>query len=79
MPRAALQSVITKHTPEQAFGVFLSGATAAYLNRRYYGAPFPSGYENAVKDVVSRPLASEVEPDGMVKLVFNRIFIIAAV
>lgn len=76
---AALQTVITKHTPEEAFGVYLSGAAAAYLNEQYYEKPFSPGYKEAVGEIVQKSLASEAAPDGMVQLAFNRIFIIATV
>lgn len=76
---ASLQTVITRHTPEEAYNAYLSGAAEAYLNPRYYGVPFPPGYEAAVADVVKRSLAAEAGPDGLIPLAFNRIFIIAAV
>ncbi len=72
-----LQSVLTKHTPAEAFDAYLSGAAEAYLNPRCYGVPLPPGYLDAVREIVRHSLAAEARPDGLVQLCINRIFIAA--
>lgn len=72
-----IKSVRTKHTPEEVFNIFSSGAAAGYLNQDFYdvriGADYVKSFERVVKDSFHR----QADRHGKVLLIFNRIFLVA--
>ncbi len=69
--------VITAHTPEEMFKIFSSGAIAGYLNQDYYDTELTENYIQAFKEIVKESFEQQTNENGMVKLKFNRIFLIA--
>ena len=72
-----LETVTTYHTPDEIFKIFLSGAVVGYLNQRYYDVEITEGYISAFKEIVKKSFDGQADKNGMVKLEFNRIFLIA--
>ncbi len=62
------------HTPEEVFEIFMTGASVGYLNSRYYDEDI-SKYVDDFKRIIMRSFEKQAE-NGLVKLVFNRVFII---
>jgi len=62
--------------PQEAFAVFESGAAAGYLNPAYYNEDLPEGYYAAVLEGVSKAFADQANSDGIVDLVFHRIYVV---
>jgi len=71
-----IETVTTEHTPEEVFNIFSSGAIAGYLNQDYYDTELREDYISAFKEIVKKAFELQAE-NGMVKLKFNRIFLIA--
>jgi len=72
-----IECVKTKHTPEEVFGIFSSGAIAGYLNQEFYTVELTEDYINAFKEI-ARQAFREQAVDGVVELKFYRVFLIAA-
>ena len=72
-----LETVTTYHTPDEIFKIFLSGAVVGYLNQRYYDVEITEEYISAFKEIVRKSFEEQADRNGMVKLEFNRIFLIA--
>ena len=64
-------------TPQQVFDVFCSGARAGYLDPACYDVQWPEGFESAFLDGIQKTFDRQVDNDGMIDLMFHRIFIIA--
>ncbi|WP_456468993.1 class I SAM-dependent methyltransferase [Archaeoglobus sp.] len=71
-----IETITTEHTPEEVFRIFSSGAIAGYLNQDYYGVKLTDEYISAFKEIVKKAFEQQAE-DGVVKLRFNRIFLVA--
>jgi len=65
------------YTPEKVFDVFSSGAKAGYLNPACYDTPLPEWFEAAFLNGLRDSFERQVEPDGLIDLLFYRIFLIA--
>jgi len=72
-----IENVRTKHTPEEVFNIFSSGAAAGYLNQDYYDVGIEAGYIDSFKKIVRGALVQQVNDHGEMELVFNRIFLVA--
>ncbi|NTU57977.1 MAG: methyltransferase domain-containing protein [Chlorobiaceae bacterium] len=64
-------------TPQQAFDVFCSGARAGYLDPACYNGEWPEGFEAAFLDGIHQAFERQADNDGMIDLMFHRIFIVA--
>ena len=73
----SLEESRNSYTPEKVFDVFSSGAKAGYLNPACYDSPFPEGFETAFLDAVKRSFVGQANSDGMIDLLFYRIFLVA--
>jgi hypothetical protein len=72
-----LQTLATIYSPEQAFNVFASGAGAGYWNQAYYAVPIDQEFVAAFQTQVRKAFEQQVNFQGKVELIFNRIFLIA--
>ncbi|WP_457549514.1 class I SAM-dependent methyltransferase [Archaeoglobus sp.] len=63
------------HTPKDVFNIFMTGASVGYLNPRYYDEDINKYVQNA-KRIIMRSFEEQAE-NGLVKLIFNRVFVIA--
>lgn len=63
--------------PEKAFKMFDTGAAAAYLNQECYDIPFPVDYIKNARKVIARDFNSQAGEDGLVRLIFSRIYLLA--
>jgi len=68
----------TEHSPEEVFRIFDSGASAGYLNQRYYDVPVSKDYIQRFIEIVKDAFHSQAGTGGKVKLVFNRVYVIAS-
>lgn len=73
----SLEESSNRYTPEKVFDVFSSGAKAGYLNPAYYDAPLPESFEAAFLEGIKTSFERQAEADGLVDLLFHRIFLIA--
>jgi ubiquinone/menaquinone biosynthesis C-methylase UbiE len=64
-------------TPQQAFDVFCSGARAGYLDPNCYEQPWPEGFESMFLDGIRKAIEHQAVNDGMINLMFHRIFVVA--
>lgn len=74
---SSLKESRNRYTPEKVFDVFSSGARAGYLNPACYDMPFPEGFENAFLDRIRQSIDRQAEADGLIDLLFYRIFLMA--
>jgi trans-aconitate methyltransferase len=72
-----IENVRTKHTPEEVFNIFSSGAAAGYLNQDYYDVEIEAGYINSFKEIVRDAFLQQANDHGEIELLFNRIFLVA--
>lgn len=72
-----IQTVESFHSPEETFKIFASGAIAGYLNEKYYTKGFNENYCDEFQRIVKEAFTEQVDKNGMVKLIFNRIFLVA--
>ncbi|MGD0338395.1 MAG: methyltransferase domain-containing protein [Bacteroidota bacterium] len=72
-----IQTMETYHSPEETYEIFASGAIAGYLNKEYYPDGFDESYKKEFERIVKDSFYKQAGSDGKVKLVFNRIFLIA--
>lgn len=74
---STIDKIVTKYTPEEVFKIFSSGAIAGYLNQDSYSKPIDENYISAFKEIVKDNIDNQKGADGLVDLVFNRIFLVA--
>jgi trans-aconitate 2-methyltransferase len=72
-----IESIETKHTPEEIFSIFSSGAIAGYLNQDFYDVKIDEDYIETFKKIVKDAFVQQVNNQGEVELTFNRIFLVA--
>lgn len=72
-----IENIRTKHTPEEVFNIFSSGAIAGYLNQDFYDIEIDEDYIVAFKEIVKDAFAQQANNQGEVELTFNRIFLVA--
>ena len=73
-----MESVKTKHTAEEVFDVFSSGALAGYGNQDFYDVKVDDGYIDALKEIVKEAFVQQADNQWEVELTFNRVFLVAA-
>ncbi|HWQ73172.1 MAG TPA: methyltransferase domain-containing protein [Desulfitobacteriaceae bacterium] len=67
----------TGYTVDQAYKIYQSGAENGYLNQAYNKEKITESYVNAFRRLVKETLVEQTAEDGLVKLVFNRIYLVA--
>lgn len=72
-----IQRIETFHVPDEVYKIFASGAIAGYLNKNYYGCGITEEYMNNFQEIVKKEFIKQADSEGKVKLVFNRIFLVA--
>jgi trans-aconitate methyltransferase len=77
VPFAAIETVTTRHSADEAMAVFESGAAAGYLNADHYGTAFTGEYAAAFREIVARSFRKQADGTGRVALTFNRIYLVA--
>ncbi len=76
VPFATIAEEKSLHPPEEVVAIFESGAAAGYLNPGCYGAPLDNGYFDAFREIVRAAFACQAREDGMVELLFNRVYLV---
>lgn len=74
---ASIINMKSKHTIEEAFGVFSSGAANGYLDEACYRIPPYPEFKQDFLTGVKQALKDQADDDGMVVLEFNRIYLVA--
>jgi trans-aconitate methyltransferase len=74
---SGIESQSSKHTPEKIFEIFSSGAIAGYLNRDNYTVEIDDVYIERFKHLIKEEFAKQADGDGLVNLIFNRIYLLA--
>jgi trans-aconitate 2-methyltransferase len=73
---AKIEKNISRHSPEEIFRIFNSGAAAGYLNSEYYVFAWPEGYSELFGEIVRRNFEHQAT-DGILDLIFHRIYLLA--
>ncbi len=73
---AEIKKIVSEHTPDEVFNIFSSGAIAGYLNQDYYNIKLTDRYITAFKEIIKDSFKQQVDSTGVIKLEFNRIFLI---
>jgi ubiquinone/menaquinone biosynthesis C-methylase UbiE len=72
-----IDRVAEAQTFETLLRVFESGAAAGYLNPQCYARAWTPGFGEAAREVIAAALRAQAGPDGMLKAVFNRLYLLA--
>ncbi len=67
----------SRRAPDDVVRVFESGAAAGYLDPGNYTAPLPDWYAELFGRLLRSSFATQRADDGLVDLVFNRIYLVA--
>jgi trans-aconitate methyltransferase len=74
---ARLQENPVRQAPEAAMSTFESGAVAGYLGPDCYDVALDDVYARRVREIVRDALEAQADGEGMVDLIFNRVFLVA--
>ena len=77
VPFATIEEQVTPYTSDQVITIFESGAAAGYLDRELYLGGYDDDYPPLFREIVAASLRNETNQDGLVPLVFNRVYLIA--
>lgn len=77
VPFARIEELETNHSAEEVMTIFESGAAAGYLNQEFYKTGIDAEYGDNFRQIVKDALAGQVGNSGGVKLLFNRIYLVA--
>jgi trans-aconitate methyltransferase len=77
VPFSEIQTIETFHYPEEVYNIFASGAAAGYLNQANYSCEITNEYINGFQNLIRKEFNAQAKYDGKVKLLFNRIFLVA--
>jgi len=77
VPFSKIDAVKTLHPLEEVFKIFESGAAAGYLNQDFYEVPIDEIYIEHFRQIIKDNFNDQVNNDGMVELIFNRIYLVA--
>ncbi len=77
VPFSEIQTIETSHAPDEVFKIFASGAIAGYLNGDYYNCGITDEYIREFQNIIREDFFSQADVNGNVRLVFNRIFLVA--
>lgn len=72
-----IECIKTKHTAEEVFEIFSSGAMAGYLNQDFYTVEIHKDYTDTFKKIVKDTFGQQADNQNEVELVFNRILLVA--
>jgi len=72
-----IQEVESLHSVNDIFKIFASGAIAGYLNKANYKNGFDDDYIRNFQEIVKESFRKQATYEGKVKLIFNRIFLVA--
>ncbi|MEW5801681.1 MAG: methyltransferase domain-containing protein [bacterium] len=72
-----IETINTKHTPEEVFAIFSSGAIAGYLNQEFYDTELSAGYEHDFLKIIKEAFEKQADSENRVELQFNRIYLTA--
>lgn len=72
-----IESVKTKHTPEEVFNLFSSAAAVGYLGQDFYDVKIDEDYMDTFRKIVRDTFVQQRNEQGEVDLIFNRIFLLA--
>ena len=72
-----IERIESRHTPEEVYEIFASGAIAGYLNRQYYGEKPSEKYMEDFNAIMKREFVKQADDSGKILLAFNRIYLIA--
>jgi trans-aconitate methyltransferase len=72
-----IKNMETKHSPEEVFNIFSSGAAAGYLNQDFYDVELSDDYIKSFNDIFKQAFYEQADDRGETRLIFNRIFLVA--
>ncbi len=75
--QAEIRETISKHSAEEAFGIFSTGAMVGCLDPGNYGCALSESYVQRFKEIVSSSFRQQADGEGKVTMRFFRIFLSA--
>ena len=72
-----IENIKTRYTPVEVFQIFSSGAIAGYLNQECYDIKIDEDYRERFKQIVRDAFVRQAGSEGIVELIFNRLFLVA--
>lgn len=72
-----IKNMKTKHSSEEVFNIFSSGAAAGYLNQDFYNVELSENYIKAFNDIIRQAFYEQADDKGEMLLKFSRIFLLA--
>ncbi len=72
-----IRKTISKHTPEELFNIFKTGAIAGYLNKQFYEVKINNEYTKLFLEKIKESFEEQKNTDNYVTLQFKRIFLLA--
>ncbi|MBT1074970.1 class I SAM-dependent methyltransferase [Geobacter grbiciae] len=76
VPFVTISEEKSYHHPQEVITIFESGAAAGYLNPGCYDAPLSEAYRAAFREIVRAAFTRQSREDGLVELVFNRVYLV---
>ncbi|MGA7720162.1 MAG: class I SAM-dependent methyltransferase [Ignavibacteriaceae bacterium] len=73
-----IDSQSAKQMPEKVFEIFSSGAIEGYLNKDNYSIEIGNDYIERFKYLIKQEFVKQADKDGLVNLIFNRIYLLAS-
>lgn len=77
VPFARIEELKTLHTADEVMTIFESGAAAGYLNQAFYEPRIDPEYAENFRRLVKEEFAGQARENGLVELLFNRIYLVA--
>ncbi|MEW6041852.1 MAG: methyltransferase domain-containing protein [Elusimicrobiota bacterium] len=73
---AEIRTITTPYPSAKVFDIFKSGASAGYINQKYYSVPIDKEYQRKFLKIIKQSFSEQAKND-IIDLVFNRIFLVA--
>ena len=77
VPYSRIYKVESIHTPKETCEIFDSGASAGYLNQKYYEMPITNEYIKDFRQIVKDAFGKQANEMGKIELIFYRIYLVA--
>ena len=73
---AEIKTITTPYPTAKVFDIYKSGASAGYINQKYYDIPINKAYQRKFLETIEQSF-NEQARNGIINLIFNRIFLVA--
>ncbi len=74
---STIDRIVTRHSADEVYRIFESGAAAGYLNQDCYDTSLTREYTDTFRRIVRRSFNDQADKTGLVELTFHRIYLVA--